>query len=225
MMPSQISKKILLYIFIFLLFGTVNNKDYNNFHFPKIKQINVSGLSNEKNIKISKSLESIKVYNLFFLDRFKIDKIIGSNDYIEELTVFKKYPSSLNIKLKETDLLAYINKNGKNLYLGSNGNLIESANKVEDAPFIFGDFKIKEFFKLKKVIDKSNFKYNEIKNLFFFPSNRWDIETHSGILIKLPNNRLEENLRLSLRILEDMSEKKIKIIDLRQKDQVIINEQ
>ena len=70
MMPSQISKKILLYIFIFLLFGTVNNKDYNNFQFPKIKQINVSGLSNEKNIKISKSLESIKVYNLFFLDSY-----------------------------------------------------------------------------------------------------------------------------------------------------------
>tara|TARA_B100000989_G_scaffold255570_1_gene204505 strand:+ start:376 stop:1050 length:675 start_codon:yes stop_codon:yes gene_type:complete len=223
MMPSQISKKILLYIFILLLFGTINNKNYNNFQFPKIKQINVSGLSNDKNIKISKSLESLKNNNLFFLDRFKIDRIVKSNNYIEELTVFKRYPSSLNIKIKETNLLAYVNKDGKNLYLGSNGNLIESVNKKEDAPFIFGDFKIKEFFKLKKVIDKSNFKFGEIKNLFFFPSNRWDIETRSGILIKLPNNRMEENLRLSLRILEDMSQKKIKIIDLRQKDQVIIN--
>ena len=222
-MPHQKSKRILLYIFIFLLIGTINNKDFKNLQFPKIDQINVTGLSNEKNIKISESLEPLKIYNLFFLDRFKIDTVVGSNNFIEELTVFKKYPSSLNIKLKETNLLAYINKDGKNLYLGSNGKLIESVNKVEEAPFIFGDFKIKEFFKLKDIIDRSNFKYDEIKNLFFFPSNRWDIETHSGIVIKLSSSRLEENLKLSLQILEDMSQKKIKIIDLRQKNQVIIN--
>jgi len=222
-MPNQKSKRILLYIFIFLLIGTINNKDFKNLQFPKIDQINVTGLSNEKNIKISESLEPLKIYNLFFLDRFKIDTVVGSNNFIEELTVFKKYPSSLNIKLKETNLLAYINKDGKNLYLGSNGKLIESVNKVEEAPFIFGDFKIKEFFKLKDIIDRSNFKYDEIKNLFFFPSNRWDIETHSGIVIKLSSSRLEENLKLSLQILEDMSQKKIKIIDLRQKNQVIIN--
>lgn len=221
-MPHQKSKRILLYIFIFLLIGTINNKDFKNLQFPKIDQINVTGLSNEKNIKISESLEHLKIYNLFFLDRFKIDTVVSSNSFIEELTVFKKYPSSLNIKLKETNLLAYINKDGKNLYLGSNGKLIESENKVEEAPFIFGDFKIKEFFKLKDIIDRSNFKYDEIKNLFFFPSNRWDIETHSGIVIKLSSNRLEENLKLSLQILEDMSQKKIKIIDLRQKNQVII---
>ena len=222
-MPNQKSKRILLYIFIFLLIGTINNKDFKNLQFPKIDQINVTGLSNEKNIKISESLEPLKIYNLFFLDRFKIDTVVGSNNFIEELTVFKKYPSSLNIKLKETNLLAYINKDGKNLYLGSNGKLIESVNKVEEAPYIFGDFKIKEFFKLKDIIDRSNFKYDEIKNLFFFPSNRWDIETHSGIVIKLSSSRLEENLKLSLQILEDMSQKKIKIIDLRQKNQVIIN--
>lgn len=222
-MPNQKSKRILLYIFIFLLIGTINNKDFKNLQFPKINQINVTGLSNEKNIKISESLEPLKIYNLFFLDRFKIDTVVGSNNFIEELTVFKKYPSSLNIKLKETNLLAYINKDGKNLYLGSNGKLIESVNKVEEAPYIFGDFKIKDFFKLKDIIDRSNFKYDEIKNLFFFPSNRWDIETHSGIVIKLSSSRLEENLKLSLQILEDMSQKKIKIIDLRQKNQVIIN--
>ena len=222
-MPNQKSKRILLYIFIFLLIGTINNKDFKNLQFPKIDQINVTGLSNEKNIKISESLEPLKIYNLFFLDRFKIDTVVGSNNFIEELTVFKKYPSSLNIKLKETNLLAYINKDGKNLYLGSNGKLIESVNKVEEAPYIFGDFKIKDFFKLKDIIDRSNFKYDEIKNLFFFPSNRWDIENHSGIVIKLSSSRLEENLKLSLQILEDMSQKKIKIIDLRQKNQVIIN--
>ena len=45
---------------------------------------------------------------------------------------------------------------------------------------------IKEFFKLKEIIDNSNFDYNEIKKLYFFPSKRWDIETKTGQLIKLP---------------------------------------
>ena len=41
-----------------------------------------------------------------------------------------------------------------------------------------------------------------MKNLFFFKSGRWDIETNSGVLIKLPKNNLKEMLDLSFKLLE-----------------------
>jgi len=74
------------------------------------------------------------------------------------------------------------------------------------------------------MIDNSNFDYDEIKNLYFFPSNRWDIETRSGVLIKLPNDKLNKSLELSLKILSDDSFNNVKLIDLRQNNQIIINE-
>ena len=48
-MHQRISKKnILIYIFLFILLGTINNKELNMFKFPKINKIEVSGLSDEK---------------------------------------------------------------------------------------------------------------------------------------------------------------------------------
>ena len=71
--------------------------------------------------------------------------------------------------------------------------------------------------------DETNFDYKEIENLFFFKSGRWDIQTYSGILIKLPKKNLKDSLDLSFSILNDNRFEKIKILDIRQSNQVIIN--
>ena len=90
-------------------------------------------------------------------------------------------------------------------------------------PFIFGDIEISEFLKLKKVIDNSNFNYNDIKNLYYFKSKRWDIETKNGLLIKLPHENLVKSFKLLLNIFYEKDFKNIKNIDLRQNNQVILN--
>ncbi len=222
-MQLQKNKKILFYFFLFLIIGTFNNKNINNFEFPKISQIKVSGLSDEENDKILQVLEIYKIYNLFSLNKTQIKKSITQYNQIEEIFIFKKYPHSLNVKLIETKLLAYIIKNEKVFYLGSNGKLIETKDKIKKLPYIFGDIEVRDFFELKKAIKDSVFKFEEIKNLFFFPSGRWDIETYSGILIKLPKNKLKESLNLSIKLIEKDKLEKIKMIDLRQANQVITN--
>ena len=218
------SKKILVYIFLFFIIGTLNNKDLNKIKSKKTNQINVSGLSKEKNFEVLESLNVYKFYNLFFLNKLKIDQLINSYNHIENYSVFKKYPSSLIVKLSETNYLAYTNQNGKNFYIGSNGKLIEAFDKNKRLPNIFGDFDLSKFFKLKKTIDQSNYDFNNIKNLFYFPSGRWDIEIYSGVLIKLPKNEFKESLNLSFDILNDKNFKDIRIIDVRPKNQIIINE-
>ena len=45
--------------------------------------------------------------------------------------------------------------------------LIKSLDKDLSLPQIYGFFKNKNFFELKKTIDQTNFNYKEIKNLFF----------------------------------------------------------
>ena len=222
-MLLQKNKKIILYLFLFIIIGTLNNRNLRNENLLKDININVTGLDEISNAKLINNLNLLKMNNLFFLDEKKIKKILNSNNLIEKFFIFKKYPSTLDIKVYKTIFLAQLKKKDDIFFLGSNRKLIKSNKIVKDIPFIFGDFRIENFFQLKKVITKSNFNFNEIKNLFFFKSGRWDIETESGLLIKLPKENIQQSLELSQKIL-NKNDKKIKIIDLRQHKQVIINE-
>tara|TARA_B100000989_G_scaffold260643_1_gene211327 strand:+ start:347 stop:1015 length:669 start_codon:yes stop_codon:yes gene_type:complete len=222
-MLQQISKKISFYLFLFLILGTLNNKDLTNKEFPKIKKINVEGLK-VRNDEFIKKLELLKKKSLFDLNKSNVKELLNSNNLIEEYTIFKKYPSSLEIKILETTLLGLINKNGTNFYIGSNGKLIKANDELINLPFIFGELNIKNFLFIKKIIDHSKLDYKEVQNLFFFPSGRWDIELSSGVLIKLPTTNTKKLLDLSLNLINSNNFNNIKSIDARPLNQVIINE-
>ena len=222
-MHLRINKKILIYIFLFLVLGSINNKNLYNIKFSQITDINIEGLSEKEHSKLIENLELLNLQNIFILEKNKIIKILNSNNLIENFFIFKKYPSSLEIKIRQAEFLAKVNKNGKMYYLGSNGKLILSEKNQTELPFIFGEFKSKDFFDLYQVINDTSFDFNEIKKLFFFNSGRWDIETFSGVLIRLPREKFKQSFNISLKILNDDKFKEIKIIDLRQSNQVIVN--
>ena len=201
----------------------MNNKNLNNLNFAKVKSITVTGLDEKNNYKLMNSLNFLKIDNLFFLNKYKIEKIIKSNNLVEKYFVSKKYPSTLNVKVDKTKILVRFKKNEKLFFLGSNGKLLEEFDNVNNVPFIFGEFKNKNFFELKNKIDESKFNFSEIKNLFSFRSGRWDIETNEGVLIKLPKNNLKESFELLVSILAENKKQKILKIDLRQHNQVIID--
>lgn len=222
-MPHQKSKKIILYLLLFLILGTLNNENINNTEFSKISEIEVSGLDHETNLNLLNSLEIFKDKNIFFLDKQNIKKIIDSNNFVKHYSIFKKYPNSLDIKITKAKLLAHVNKNGKNYLLGSNGKLIKTNEEIDRIPIIYGDFKNEDFFELKEIIDRSKLNYQNIKSLYYFPSGRWDIEFYSDILIKLPKDKLKDSINLSVNILSNENFEKIKILDLRQENRVITN--
>ena len=223
-MPQQKSKKILIYLFLFLIVGTLNNKNFYSSNLFKINLISIKGLDEKNNYQLARSLNFLKNDNLLFLKKKEIKKIIDKNNLVESYSVLKIYPSSLNIILDKTKFLAKLKKDNGIFLLGSNGKLtIEDLNKDNSLPFIFGDFKTEDFFKLKKAIDETNFKYKEIKSLYSYKSGRWDIELNNGILIKLPKERLRNTFELIKSFLNKNDTKKIKRIDLRQHNQIIIN--
>ena len=51
------NKKILIYIFLFVVLGTLNNKNVYNIDFFAINNINVIGLSKKENRKLEQNLE------------------------------------------------------------------------------------------------------------------------------------------------------------------------
>ena len=223
-MHQQKSKKILIYFFLFIIIGTLNNKNFTKIEFLKIEKINIYGIDAENKLDLIKKLDFFKFQNIFFIDEIRIKEIINSNPFVERFSILKKYPSELEIKINKTKFLAYVQKKDGLFFLGSNQKLILTNGEIDDIPYVFGNFNNEEFFALKDIIDNSDLDYTQIKNLYFFPSKRWDIEMHSGLIIRLPRNKLKESIELSLKIISDDSLRKIKMIDLRQNSQIIINE-
>ena len=222
-MLQQINKKIIFYIFLVIILGTFNNKNLKNFDLPKINIVNIEGIEFNDN-EYLKIMNLIKLNNLLSIQKSQIKEILNSNNLIEEYEVFKKYPSSLEIKIEKTNFLASTNINGKNYLVGSNGKFINTKDYSQNLPFIFGNFETEKFLEFKNIILQTDFKYNNIKNFYYFPSGRWDIEMISGVLIKLPITGIKESLNLSIDLLEDKEFSNIKILDIRQKNQIVIND-
>ena len=190
----------------------------------KVSEIKVEGLDEKNNLKLKNDLKFLKFNNLFYIDKFTISRIINSNNLVEDFSVFKYYPSAIEISIKKTKFLAKVKQNGFDYFLGSNGKLIKDDYFNTEVPVIFGNFKNENFFALKKSINDSGFDYNKIKKLFFFKSGRWDIETSSGLLIKLPQKNVTDSLKLAIKFQKNDTQNVISKIDLRQQNQIIIDE-
>ena len=223
-MQQKKSKIILLYFFLLLIFGSINNINLNDLKFVKIQKIKISGLDQNKNLSISKEIENLNLKNIFFLNAPRIENILISNSLIENFEIFKKYPSTLEIKINKTKLLAKIKKGEEILIIGSNGKLSSNNISNKKIPFIYGSPEIKEFLNFKQIIDDSKFSYSQINNFYFFPSKRWDIELKNNVVLKLSKEHLKNSLDNAFILLNDKNFKDLKIVDVRLKNQIILND-
>ena len=218
-MQQRKSKKILIYFFLLLVVGSINSINFNGLKLQNINNINIIGLGNKDKSNLIKQIENFNLNNIFLIRKIDLTNEIESNSLVENYSIFKRYQSSLEINIEKTKFLAKINKNGQIFYIGSNGKLIKNHSVNNQLPFIFGNPEVIEFFEIKEIIDKSKISFSEIKNLYFFPSKRWDLELRDNTIIKLPNDNVNLVLDLAMGFLDDN-----KFIDARIKNQIILDD-
>ena len=218
-MQQRKSKKILIYFFLLLIVGSINNINLNGLKFQNVNNINIIGLDIKNKLILLKKIENFNLNNIFLINKIDLKDEIESNTLVENYSIFKRYPSSLDVNIEKTKFLARINKNGQIFYIGSNGRFIKNDFLNNQLPFIFGNPKVDEFFRIKKIIDESKISYKEIKNLYFFPSKRWDLELRDNTIIKLPNDNVNLAINLAIKFLDDN-----KLIDARIENQIILDD-
>ena len=223
-MHQHKGKKILIYLFLFLIVGSINNTVLTNIRFDTNKIIQISGLNQNQNTNILESIKELNLKNIFFLNGNEISKIISSNNLVENYEIFKKYPFALDIKIERTDFLAKINNNGKIFLIGTNGKLSDLKFSDKELPFIFGKPRIDEFIKFTNIIDQSKLSFNQVKNLYFFPSKRWDLELKNNVILKLSKDHTKLSLDQAFEILNDNNLNDIKVVDARIKNQIVLND-
>ena len=207
-----------------MVVGSINNINFNDLKLQNIKNINIVGLDIEDKLILLKKIKNFNLDNIFFINKSDLINEIESNSLVEKYFIFKRYPSSIDINIEKTKFLAKINKNGQVFYLGSNGKFIKNDFSNNQLPYIFGSPEVIEFFDIKEVIDKSKITYKEIKNLYFYPSRRWDLELTNNIIIKLPKDNTYLALNLALEFLYKEEFKDVKMIDARIKNQIILDD-
>ena len=223
-MHQLIDKKIKIIIYLLLLFilSTTSGKflENQNNYLTTVNQINIEGLSKFDNSKIYNQLNNLSYKNILLVGKQEIQIVINKYNIIEEYSVKKIYPSTININIKPTELIARLSNN--NQLVGANGKLIENKENKEILPYIFGEFNSKDFLNFKRKILQSKFTFTNFKTLYFFPSNRWDILTNDNILIKLPQDNISESLNLAYKIIGNKDFKNTDLIDLRVNNHLII---
>jgi cell division protein FtsQ len=214
--------KIIVYLLLLFILSTTSGKFVENQkrYSSKINQINIIGLSNTNNLKLFNELNNLFYKNVLLIEKKEIQRVISNYNIIEEYSVKKIYPSTININIKPTKFVARLSNN--NQLVGANGKLIEDKKNWKILPYIFGQFNSQDFLHLKKNIEQSKFTFTKFKTLYFFPSKRWDILTNDNILIKLSQDNLSESLNLAYKVINSNDFKNKDLIDLRMNNHLII---
>ena len=229
MIPQQKdknNKSIYIYILLFFLITSINNKNlYDKELFSNKLIFKINGLSYTDNQKLIKELIDINKNNIFTLDKNKLSNKIDENNLVLNFLAKKNYPNKIEITINKVKYVGQIYKNNRLSLIGSNGKLTRyDANKDSDLPYFYGDFKREEFLEFFTVINKVGLETKNISSFYFFPSGRWDIKFRDGLLLRLPNNNLTNILSKVLLLKNNQNFRNSKIIDLRIKNIIISND-
>jgi len=220
-------KKNILFIFLILFFLTsINNQLFvkKKESFYNIKSIKVVGLDSKINLEIEQNLNFFKNTNIFFIDKEILKDQLSKYNFIENYNIFKSYPSKIIIEAQQAEFLARTIRNNETFLIGSNSEFINIGkfSNYKNLPIVFGKFTAEKFIKFKNIISESDFSYNSIKEIFFYPSGRIDIKNQDDILIKFPIENLDESLKIAYQIINNKNFNN-NVIDLRIPNQVILS--
>ncbi len=226
-MLQQINKKkIYFYIFSFLFLTTLINQNLflklnNNF---LLKNIIVKSDTIEIENKIRLSFDYLVNINIFLINKKLIKKKIENLLYLENISVKKKYPSTIIINAKKTDLIAVTFLDQKKYYVGNNGKLILSKNISDNKklPIIFGKFEVKNFIELRNKLEKNGLDISKIIRYYYHKNKRWDLFFKNDIAIRLPNKELINALKLFQNFKKNNAIKPNTTIDLRIENRLIL---
>jgi cell division septal protein FtsQ len=215
-------KRIVISLALFLLFST-----YKTQNLPFSSKFNIKEIKIENNLivesnEIKKDLTFLYRTNLINININKIENELKKISFIKSFEIKKIYPNKLKIKIFEKKPIAILQYKKEKFYISENIELInyKDLKQFQDLPLVFG--KKENFHILFKNLKKTNFPLSLIKKFYLYESNRWDIEVHENIIIKLPSEKYNQSLENFLSIRTKNNFDKYKIFDYRINNQLTL---
>lgn len=208
------------YTTLIIILTSVNNYNLKSKNTFNVKDIEVNGFSIEKNLQIKYQIENILGKNIFFLSKNYFVKLIERND-VKETRIKKIYPNKILISFISAKAICIIEDQSNRIILGDNGKILDIKVEKNNLPTVLGSNNIKNIFEVINLLKKSNLDYQNIRNIIFFKSERFDIVFKNGVTIKFPLMYSKEIINYSSNLLNNNKFINSKVIDLRLKNRII----
>ena len=218
--------KIYFYLTLLILLTSITNENSSKIfkNYFKVNNIIIETPLPEIKSKIFLNTEYLLTKNIFFINKKELINSIKKLNFLEEVHIKKRFPSTLIIKASVTNLLAETYRNQEKYFLGSNKEFIESKHieNNKNLPTIFGNFEISDYFDIKSKLHKHNFNGVQILKFYFHKNKRWDLHFQNNIVIKLPNKNIKDTLNTFEKFKKFNDIKPNTVIDLRIPNRIII---
>ena len=226
MLQSINKKKIYFYLVSFLFISTIfnNNLISSLKNVFKVREVEVENVKKEISENILSNTSFLKGENIFFVNKNFLIERLDKLNFIENINIKKKYPSTINIVTQETSLIGITYIDQKKHFVGLNGKFIFEKDIInkKKLPVIFGKFNPDEFILLQKELLKQKVNLSHINRYYFHKNKRWDLYFKNNIIVQLPNKNyskaieLFREFKISNKIASDT------IIDLRVENRLIL---
>ena len=215
-------KRTLISILLLIFLTTFTSQNKTSFEKFNLKEIVIENNVLLKQQEVKTLLKPFYDSNLIFINNSKIKKTLLQNDFIDGFDIKKKYPNTLKVKIYEKKPIAILIEKKKKFYLSEKIDLIEfkKIDRYKELPYVLGTQK--EFKKFYNDLKKIKFPFQIVNKYILFNSNRWDLETKSKIIVKLPQKNYIKSLNNYLKIKNEKNFSKFVIFDYRINSQLIL---
>ncbi len=204
--------------------------DYTYSRGFALQKVNISGLVRQDKNDLMTVLNLTGEDNVLEINVAQLKQNIQNLIWVENVEVNKTFfPNELNIKIKERDVLAVWQNDGKFWPVDTNANVVKDKNYIPSKfDLVIAGMKAPEnLLEFMKIITKDNEVFNKIVALNFVSERRWNVvfdEQSNSIVLKLPAEDVENawNKFLKLHKTEGILKRKLTIVDLRLADRVVV---
>ena len=194
----------LIAIFVFLKFPSLLNNSF------QIKNVIIEG-SEKSNISEIKG-------NLIGLNFNSIKEIVESTEWVKRASIKKVLPSTLKINVTENDPYAIYFQEGKSFLIDLDGSIITEINLnnyEDDLLFVRGENSPELLEQLIRDISIAFPNLTQtLEEVEFIEKRRWNLKLNNKLLVKLPDENIQQSLKNLKQLFEEQEVMESNIIEI-----------
>ena len=201
----------LIAIFVFLKFPSLLNNSF------QIKNVIIEGSEKSNISEIENNVTEFKG-NLIGLNFNSIKEIVESSEWVKRASIKKVLPSTLKINVTENDPYAIYFQEGKSFLIDLDGSIISEINLnnyEDDLLFVRGENSPEL---LEQLIRDVNIAFPDLtqtlEEVEFIEKRRWNLKLNNKLLVKLPDENIQQSLKNLKQLFEEQEVMESNIIEI-----------
>jgi len=198
-------------IFVFLKFPSLLNNSF------QIKNVIIEGSEKSNISEIENNVTEFKG-NLIGLNFNSIKEIVESSEWVKRASIKKVLPSTLKINVTENDPYAIYFQEGKSFLIDLDGSIITEINLnnyEDDLLFVRGENSPELLEQLIRDISITFPNLTQtLEEVEFIEKRRWNLKLNNKLLVKLPDENIQQSLKNLKQLFEEQEVMESNIIEI-----------